>query len=228
MKNNNSIIIAVDFDGTCVTHEFPNVGKDIGAAPVLKKLVEAGHKLILWTMRSNVDDLQSRDLGDRQYLTDAVEWFKARGIPLWGIQTNPEQLEWTTSPKAYAQLYIDDAALGCPLVTPKGERPYANWGFIEQLLEGRGYLERSNIGISEAPSPTTGIFSQQKDGSLIPATPLKACCEWGEAKGNGFCENSDIKDYVRLENDKDGSSWDSEPIGLCQEHASGHQLWSDT
>lgn len=31
------MIIAVDFDGTCVTHEFPYVGKEIGAAEVLKE-----------------------------------------------------------------------------------------------------------------------------------------------------------------------------------------------
>ena len=43
--------IAVDFDGTCVTHEYPKVGKDIGAAPVLKKLIKEGHQLILHTMR---------------------------------------------------------------------------------------------------------------------------------------------------------------------------------
>ena len=43
--------IAIDFDGTCVTHEFPNVGKEIGAVPILQKLVERGHKLILHTMR---------------------------------------------------------------------------------------------------------------------------------------------------------------------------------
>jgi hypothetical protein len=30
------VIIAVDFDGTCVTHEYPKVGRDIGAVPVLK------------------------------------------------------------------------------------------------------------------------------------------------------------------------------------------------
>ena len=41
--------IVIDFDGTCVTHEFPLVGKDIGAIPVLKKLVENGHNLILFT-----------------------------------------------------------------------------------------------------------------------------------------------------------------------------------
>ena len=44
--------IAVDFDGTCVTHEYPNIGKDIGAVPVLKKLTDSGHKIILNTMRS--------------------------------------------------------------------------------------------------------------------------------------------------------------------------------
>ena len=45
--------IAIDFDGTCVTHEYPNIGKDIGAIPVLKQLVKDGHKLILYTMRSD-------------------------------------------------------------------------------------------------------------------------------------------------------------------------------
>lgn len=38
--------IAIDFDGTCVYHEFPKVGGDIGAVPVLKRLVEEGHQLV--------------------------------------------------------------------------------------------------------------------------------------------------------------------------------------
>jgi len=45
------MIIAIDFDGTCVTHAYPKIGKDIGAVPVLKQLVQYGHQLILWTMR---------------------------------------------------------------------------------------------------------------------------------------------------------------------------------
>lgn len=31
-----SLYIGIDFDGTCVTHDFPRIGKDIGAQPVLK------------------------------------------------------------------------------------------------------------------------------------------------------------------------------------------------
>jgi len=37
------MVIAIDFDGTCVTHDFPKVGKDIGAVPVLRELVENGY-----------------------------------------------------------------------------------------------------------------------------------------------------------------------------------------
>jgi len=44
--------INIDFDGSVVTHEYPHVGQDIGAVPVLQKLVENGHRLILFTMRS--------------------------------------------------------------------------------------------------------------------------------------------------------------------------------
>jgi hypothetical protein len=114
-------IIAVDFDGTCCTHEYPKVGRFIGAESVLADLVTAGAKLVLWTMRSG------------QPLEDAVNWFKERGIPLFGINENPEQKSWTQSPKAYAQIYIDDAALGAPLCEGlNGERPFIDWHRVRE------------------------------------------------------------------------------------------------
>lgn len=125
----NYNIIAVDFDGTCVTHEFPRVGREIGAVPVLKRLHESGVKLILWTMRSHgrVDGTDP--------LQDAKDWFAKHGIPLYGVNENPTQKSWTSSPKAYAPLYIDDAALGVPLRKGrKGERPYVNWKKVEKML----------------------------------------------------------------------------------------------
>lgn len=138
--------ICIDFDGTCVTHEFPKVGKDIGAVPILKKLVEKGHKLILFTMRSDIDDPKSDNpdihpVGGT-YLTDAVNWFKENGIELYGINTNPEQKGWTTSPKAYADLYIDDAALGIPLSRNLGlsDRLFVNWPVVEYWLQGKNIL----------------------------------------------------------------------------------------
>ena len=139
------MIIAIDFDGTCVTHEFPKIGKDIGAIPILKELTNKGHKLILFTMRSNRTDNNSIDDENiqnvtGQFLDDAINWFKENNIPLYGIQTNPTQTQWTTSPKAYAELYIDDAALGIPLVKIKGSRPYVNWVEVKKLLIKEGIL----------------------------------------------------------------------------------------
>ena len=129
------MIIAVDFDGTCVSHEFPRISRDIGAVLVLKKLVANGHKLILFTMRSDKQGIspvtkKTEDGG----LTDAIEWFKKNDIELYGIQTNPTQNEWTTSPKCYAELYIDDAALGCPLIYNRADRPFVDWFKVEKEL----------------------------------------------------------------------------------------------
>jgi hypothetical protein len=140
------MIIAVDFDGTCVTHEFPFVGKDIGAAPVLKELAERGHQLILYTMRSDIDSPQSEDdnivATGGNYLTAAKRWFKENGIPLYGVQTNPTQHKWTKSPKAYAQMYIDDAALGCPLKHDKtiSSDPFVDWDAVRQILAEKHLL----------------------------------------------------------------------------------------
>jgi hypothetical protein len=127
------MIVAVDFDGTCVTHDYPRVGKDIGAVPVLKELVASGHQLMLWTMRGN-----KPLAGQPDTLQDAVDWFNKNGIPLWGINENPDQAKsgWSLSHKQYAELYIDDAALGCPLTmdTRLSLRPFVDWKKIQEYL----------------------------------------------------------------------------------------------
>lgn len=134
------MVIAVDFDGTCVTHEFPNVGKDIGAVPVLKRLVEKGHHIILHTMGSHSNgEIGNFDKNgnpiERDTLQDAIDWFKKNDIPLLGVNENPTQKRWTSSPKIFAHLYIDDAALGCPLVqTSLSKRPYVDWDRVKALL----------------------------------------------------------------------------------------------
>ncbi len=141
--------ILIDFDGTVVTHEFPHIGKDIGAVPVLKALVKNGHRLILFTMRSDIVNPTGGDteihLESGNYLTEAVQWFKDRDIPLYGIQTNPTQHTWTTSPKAYGQLMIDDAALGCPLRFNRrvSERHYVDWVTVWSMLKRRGLLNNT-------------------------------------------------------------------------------------
>ena len=121
--------IAVDFDGSLVDHQFPNIGPPVpGAVSWLKRLVEHGAQLILWTMRC--------DSEERAYLTEAVDWCREQGIELFGINRDPDQDAWSYSPKAYAEVYVDDSALGCPLranADPNG-RLMADWSRIGPVL----------------------------------------------------------------------------------------------
>ena len=117
------MIIALDFDGTVVTHEYPYVGEDIGAVPVLKELIAAGHQLILFTMRSG------------KLLDDALAWFEHNGIELYAVNENPEQKSWTSSVKVHANIYIDDCALGCPIRFEDGvRRPFVDWQKVREIL----------------------------------------------------------------------------------------------
>jgi hypothetical protein len=121
--------ILVDFDGTCVMHEYPRVGKDNpNCVKVLKDLVKAGHKIIIFTMRSG------------KTLDDAVKWYEKHDIKVYGVNTNPTQKSWTASPKAYGQLIVDDISLGIPLVENENERPYVDWYGVEELLKEKNIL----------------------------------------------------------------------------------------
>ena len=130
MAKDKGYVIAVDFDGTCVEHNYPAIGMDVeGAVDVLRELNKHGHRIILNTMRSG------------QRLEAAVRWFRDRKIELWAVNRNPEQELWTTSPKVYADIYIDDSALGCPLIFLEGvRRPVVNWSKVRQLLESDGMI----------------------------------------------------------------------------------------
>jgi hypothetical protein len=118
--------IAVDFDGTIVEHKFPDIGRPVpGAFDWMKRFQEAGAKLILWTMRSD-------GKVNGPVLTEAVEFCRKHGIEFHGVNTNPSQCSWTQSPKAYAHIYVDDAAACCPLVESKevGARPMVDWSVV--------------------------------------------------------------------------------------------------
>lgn len=136
---NYSTYIVLDFDGTVVKHRYPAVGEDIGALPVLRKLVANGHYLLLNTMRSH-------NSGGEDTLQPAIDWFTKNGIPLLGINENPTQKEWTSSPKVYGNIYIDDGALGAPLKTDESDAPpFIDWGIAAIHLFYRGCLTEQDI-----------------------------------------------------------------------------------
>lgn len=102
--------VAVDFDGTLCIDAFPEVGKPKPLViRYVKRLAEAGSKIILHTCREN---------GTRPLLDEAVAFCKAQGIPLFAVNENPGNLHparYGLSPqdgrKVYAGLYIDGKAV---------------------------------------------------------------------------------------------------------------------
>jgi len=121
-----NVVICVDFDGTCVTNEYPEIGKDVpNCIEVLKKLNEKKVNIILLTQR------------DGKKLTDAVEWFKKNDIKLYGINDNPSQSSWSKSRKVYADLYIDDRNLGCPITLHRSlsDKVFVDWKKVEKILK---------------------------------------------------------------------------------------------
>jgi len=127
--------LAIDFDGTICEHgKYPEVGDPVPAALTwLERFKAAGAHFILWTCR------------DSYALGVALQYLHGNGVEVVGVNENPDQKSWSKSPKAYAHLYIDDAAIGCPLIYPEDRRPYVDWSIVGpevlEFLDRRKYSE---------------------------------------------------------------------------------------
>lgn len=131
MNFSQTLIIAVDFDGTIVEDAYPKVGKpQIFAFETLKKLQEEGHRLILWTYRC----------GDK--LDEAVSFCKENGIHFYAVNKSfpEEEYNQSLSRKIHADIFIDDRNAG----------GFIGWGEIYQMLTNE---------IPQLPEKKKGFFS---------------------------------------------------------------------
>lgn len=105
--NNLPKILAVDFDGTLVNDEFPEVGfAHYEIIDLLKRLHKKGVKIILWTCRTG------------QHLEDAISFCNVVKLPLDAVNKNiPEVIAMygEDTRKVFADLYLDDKAVPVPL-----------------------------------------------------------------------------------------------------------------
>lgn len=97
VKPTDKLILAIDFDGTIVTDDFPNINEFMpGALESLKELQSYGVKLVLWTCRND------------KFLTDAVEFLSKNRIVCEKYNENSSLLKFETSNKIYGDYYLDD------------------------------------------------------------------------------------------------------------------------
>ena len=133
--------IAVDFDGTIVTHAYPEIGKPIPfAIDTLKKLQQEGHhQLILWTCREG------------ELLQEAIDYCAVRGLEFYAVNSNfPEETaDIVRARKLEADLFIDDRNLcGIP-----------DWGVIYQMIHSGNCFKPASVGTThEEPQRKKGLF----------------------------------------------------------------------
>ncbi len=139
------MLIAIDFDGTIVTHEYPAIGREIPfAIDTLKKLQsDLQYRLVLWTVREGKE------------LEEAVEFCKKRGLEFYAINSNyPEETKEHNEPrKLKADLFVDDRNLG----------GLPDWGVIYQMISTGKHFNLESLfspytNSNNAQTKKKGIF----------------------------------------------------------------------
>lgn len=98
------MVIAIDFDGTIVEHEYPAIGKLLpDAEEVINKLYDDGHYIIIWTCRS--DDLS---------INQMIDFLNKEEIHYHKVNENAPYslIHFSPAPKILAHVYIDDRMVG--------------------------------------------------------------------------------------------------------------------
>lgn len=131
--------IYLDFDGTVVEHDYPQIGKlNPNSLEVIKKLQDAGHTIILNTMRVEFDDGSMQEALDFINLNKLVAGIK--------IEQQTEQKIYPPSwnlDKIVNDIFIDDMAVNIPLIkAPLVGGFMVDWVEIEKQLKQKGMLEK--------------------------------------------------------------------------------------
>jgi len=114
------MIIAIDFDGTIVEDQYPEIGSPkIFAFETMQEMIKNRHQLILWTTREG-EELQA-----------AVDFCKERGIEFYAINKSfPEEKfdTATASRKIICDLFISGKNFG----------GFPGWGEVWQMIKTGG------------------------------------------------------------------------------------------
>jgi hypothetical protein len=121
------MIIAVDFDGVI----YDGWCEIDTAIDTLKYVKGKGHRLILWTCKSE------RRLGD------VVDWCRYLGLEFDAVNACVPNSEWFCHPKVYADVYLDDRSFP----------PFSGWAEFRKWIDENTPAE--NRG-GDGTQPTTG------------------------------------------------------------------------
>ena len=114
MNKNRRPIIAIDFDGTIVRHEYPEVGKLLPDAAKTIRWLHDWADIIIWTCRYTTEDIEQMKL-----------FLSYENIPYDSINANMPSILFRPIPKIYFDIGIDDRNIG----------GLPSWNEIRNILE---------------------------------------------------------------------------------------------
>ncbi len=147
--------IAVDFDGTIVTHRYPEIGEEIPfATDTLKMLIADKHRLILWSVREG------------ELLDEAIEWCRERGVEFYATNRDyPEETRENNpsfSRKLKVDMFIDDRNVG----------GLPDWGVIYRMVSKgttwNDLLAEAESGQMDNPYGKGRAMDQSRNGLTMP------------------------------------------------------------
>lgn len=185
VDQNRRPTVAVDFDGRLAEwredHNLSKTEPREGARRALERFRQAGIVVIIWTVRSQEDEIKA--------------WMARNGIPYDVYNVNPNYE--TGARKIFADVYLDDRGEGEPdaswddlvdlvfgRIFGKAKQPVDSWEELEELSE-RGQPELEQLLAASAPGarvvnlnadlPLGGLESLLlQPGPVIVLPPVKA------------------------------------------------------
>lgn len=123
--------IYLDFDGTVVEHRYPAMGKyNENSLEVVKKLQDAGHRIILNTYRANCCNgtlqLALNMINESNKLNESISDYCRKKL-------YPDTFDWNVI-KEKNELFIDDIATNIPLLNGMVDWNELDKQFIENKI----------------------------------------------------------------------------------------------
>ncbi len=135
----NLLTIYLDFDGTVVEHAYPEIGAlNPRSFALIRKLQNAGHRIILNTYRADLAD------GSLQAAQDFLNDINNELLPITEcteLKIQPPAWNWKKTIEE-GILYIDDVCDGTPMI-PNIALPFGmmvDWKTLEEWFTEQGII----------------------------------------------------------------------------------------
>lgn len=117
--------IVLDIDGTVFYHRVPKLGKPVPGIEYINGWVDDGAIINISTMRSG------------EMLEEALKALDDLGIKYHSVYKDQGQEEWTSSPKCYGHVIVDDTCCGIPAAKDELGRDYVLLDEVDKIIRSK-------------------------------------------------------------------------------------------